>query len=438
MKSLIILLFGVVIMLRSEVAVPYPNPQSSGSELMAKEMINGTFVAAIDMYIKNVKTGMERYVHVPDSKVVDTMEGGEIVKNPTAEDIDSNTTIYNRDKMLEDAVLPKKVPVGKPLAQIISKAMCPQTVTKVGEVNLGSSNYGVTHTSNGERLAIIKLESDNNTPTDSSDDTYGLYILDGITLAKKYDFGKGISPHYLSYVNGRSFFVDGNKIYEYGENGYSNISQFSGVNPTKYAVCDNGNYYILGNKGYDTPAAINVDTGEVLLGDFTSKIVGVNDDYFSQSVDKRCMNKFCVKDGSVVEAKRIDKATSKTRFDYNYDLAYPYRYNESMGVYEYPIHNIGGTSEYLGSIKETYFFEYRGNLYYSKDLIRTVKEPLDSVVGFGDILLTREYFYYVKGNIAKVFEPSNWKIIVPRPEYGQEFAKEDMLKKDYNYIGDEL
>lgn len=430
MKSLLILLYGVLLMAFNEVGVPYPNPQSSGDELMAKEIVNGTYIAAIDMYIKNVKTGMVRYVHVPDSKVVDTMEGGGIVKNPTAEDIDSGTVIYNRDKMLEDAVLPKKVSTGKPLAQIVSKAMCPQSVEYVGEVQ-ASNNFFVINTSNGERLGYSIKEDNGN---------YGIYIVDGTSSEKKYELESGLYPYRVGYVNGRTVFAYSGSFYELREDGYSKLADYdTSYKFERYLVYDDGNYYLLGNVKTTTPIAVNVDTGDIIVGDFSLRIVNANINTTYHSIKDNCITRLCVKDGALAIPTKFDKITSKARFDYNYDLTHPFRYNEANGVYEYPVHSVVTEAEYIGSIKEMYFMQNNGKLYYSKDLIKPVKAPVyEQVPSIAKILLTREYFYHISYGTVRVFEPSDWKVVVPRPEYGQEFAKEGMLRSDYNYIGDEL
>jgi len=436
-----------------EKSVPYPHP-TYDDNLLAKEIINGTYMASISMMIRNSQTGEERYVNVPDMPdIIKDMERGKETNAADVNSVSDDTIVYDRNKMLEDAVLPVKVELGMEKPKIVSTAMCPQSIEFIGtvDVSIEISTYikNVSRYDDGinKFLVLFEKTDDGSSSENTSGDIYTFYKYLGVGRVKLFDvsvddFG---TPLFVYSINKRNFFYAGNKIYEYNEDGFTNILSVGIYEVLPFMISDGESVFIVGMHG--TISLQNVDNGNIINSDFSAsrsslgnKKSAYNDAYFMTN-----SNTYYVDRGEIKEIQGLDYFASdaKIRFDYIGDGKILH-FNEKHNIHDYPKSNTPASKIcYLGDTKEAYFSIGTDNkIYYTKDYInykytnvaqegtQLLYNYLYTIANFSD------YVYTMSKTKMNVFKVDKWGYVIPRSDLGELFAKYNMIDRGYPIIGD--
>ncbi len=452
MKSILFLILGVLSM-AEEISIPYPHP-AYDDNLLAKEIINGTYIASINMMIKNSQTGEERYVYVPDSPdIIKDMERGNEPDATDVNNVSDDPIVYDRNKSLEDAVLPVKVELGREKPMIVSTAMCPQNVEFIGTVDV--SNEISTYRKNVSRyddginkfLVIFEKTDDGSSSENTSGDVYAFYKFSGVDKVKLFDvnvddFG---TPLFVYSINKRNFFYAGNKIYEYSEDGFTKILQVGIYEVVPFMISDGDNVYIVGMHG--TISLQDVDNGNIATSDFSAssasrgnKKSAYDDAYFMTN-----SNTYYVDRGEIKEIQGLDYFASdaKIRFDYIRD-GKVLHYNEKHNLHDYPKASTPASKIcYLGDAKEAYFsIGPSGEIYYSKNYISykstdIIQKGTSFLYNYSYAIANfSDYVYTMSKTKLNVFKINKWGYPIPRSDLGELFAKHNMIDRGYPVIGD--
>lgn len=435
MKSLLLSIFlGVSIMAQEIVPYPFPNYDE---DLIAKEIVNGSYMASIKMLIRNSQTGAERYVYVPDTpKVIRDAEKALDNGNPRPERYDQNMSIYDRDKMLEDAVLPKMVDVGEKLPEFVSKSMCPQGVELIA--TQANSYLAVTTMGRGDNTVFVGIEKtdDGDSAVNTNNDVYTFFRHNGDTKTKMFDFEEETTNEYVRWAystGGRSFFAGAIKMYEFTEFGYTILNNSKSTN-AKFVIRDGDDYYTIVSGA--VTKAVNIDTGEELPLDSGESIstssvftVSVKGDSFATA-----SNYYYIKDGEFKKGTSKNRrffADKKVRFDYH-DGNYPTGYNLKNGVPNHPKARAPSSSvEHIGLRDIFVTVGDDDNIYYTKDYQIFEDTGIKSSRN-AKIVITKDFFYFQSTNKTVILKPTEWAYErPPRAEYAELYAKEKMLNSQH-------
>jgi len=443
MKFATLIFLGISLMAQEKIPYPYPNYDD---DLLAKEIINGTYYASIQMMIKNTQTGAERYISVPDS-ITDKMERGGRVDSVTATDIDPETTIYDRDKMLEDAVLPKYVDINDDLPIIVSYAQCPQKLTYVSTLNLECMSISRYDDGINKFLVAFEKTYDGSSSEDAVEDVYTLWKIVGsqkielfhIVHSVRNDDGwidsskTKFTPLWLYSTHGRNFmYGDDNKLYEYGTSGYTELLPLNSI-MEKIIVVDDGRYYAVSHLGneltlYDIDAKRETTITTKYAG------TGVGDHHWVSAYDSNMFfseysNVMQIKDGmltEIVDYKPWEKSNIKMRFEYLFNNLVT-DFNMKNGHPK--IQNASRSSdrlEKLVGIQEGYISIFNNEIHYSPDYKNSInsKIPASSV---SEIVITEDYIYFYDAGRLVIVAVDGWSTKILREEYAEFFAKNKML-----------
>jgi len=442
----------------NQVSIPYPYPNYD-DDLIAKEIVNGTYMASINMMIQNSKTGEDRYTHrqvMPD--ILETIIDGKEPKATDVNSIDDNPIIYNRDKILEDAVLPIKKDVGRDIPMIVSTAMCPQDLNFIDtiEQKVLYSTYqnSVSRYDDGinKFLVLFEKTNDGESTQNNDGDIYTFYKILGTEKTKIFDVKAddyGV-PLFVYSIGKRNFFYsDDNNLYEYSKDGFLKLLDVGIYELVPFLVIENNNIYIVGYHG--NIYLQNVDNGEIISSDYNvsrnstdnmSSAYGFN--YFR---DNR--NTFYVENGEIKKLNGVSfyGASAKMRFDYLYQtrsLVHFTYFNEKNNHFDYPFSKPPAYGIlFLGDVKEAYVTVGKdGYIYFTKDYV-TYKSTGIKASGKSFLYNTsffiaifEKYIYIIGMDKIDVLRVSNWAYNIPRSDLGEEFAKHDLVNRGFNVIGD--
>jgi len=451
MKTVIVLLFSVALM--AEVKIPYPYPNYD-DDLIAKEIINGTYMAAINMKIKNSQTGDERYVHVPDSRVEEKaiQNDRSIIKEP---DIDTSMSIEDRDKLLEKSIVPKYVEEPNEMPTLFYKGMCPQKVEYLATVPLGYITIFMTKP-DGDRIPF------------SFDTTKKIgykWVGDktsSFAFPQEYDDYAGkvipISVFPVAQLGDELLLLDGHGyLRTMNENGVvsERLRQWKIIN---YALTINnlhgksygysytfGKFYEITKDGERAVSgfshAVNANFNSINFGYFANG-------YFSYKHENNNeITLYKITENGAIEKIRDFQANNYPselanyydRFDYGraYSYgkqAYEFSYNLKRGIPNHPsmFRSIKGRgylkqgAPFFGTLERS----ENTTAWYSPDMNRIV----DTGVLVGSYIgMTRDYVYFNAlpdgTGVGKmvVLKIKEWGYVIPRGEYAELFAKEGML-----------
>jgi len=454
MKIFLLLFIGVFAM-AEQINIPYPHPNYD-NDLINKEIINGTYMAAISMQIRNSRTGEERYVYVPDSP--DIIQKSEEGKEPDGTDVNSisdEPIIYDRNKSLEDAVLPVKVDVGQEKPMIVSTAMCPQDITYLGNIDISTSIYkNVSRYDDGinKFLVIYEKTNDGSSSQNTDGDIYTFYKYVGTDKTKLFDVSVDDygTPTFIYSIGKRNFFfsTDGN-LYEYSDAGFAKRITISIYEVVPFMVMDGNKIYVVGMHG--TIHLQNVDNGDIITSNFSSSssIAGSRSTAYGYNYFVTNLNAYYVEDGEIKQIKGDNSfysASAKIRFDYldSYARSSLMHFNEKHNIYKYPFAHIPsyGTN-YLEDSKEAFFsVDYNDRIFYTKDYVN-YKDTGIIATGHhysGDIYHYianfENYVYIINYNKMDVFQINKWGYQIPRSDLGELFAKDGLINRGINIIGD--
>lgn len=440
MKFIIIFILWINIMAQEKVPYPYPN---YNDDLLAKEIINGTYYASIQMMIKNSQTGDERYVFVPDSpEVIDDAIHSKGHKPKRIESYDQNMSVYDRDKMLEDAVLPKYVDVDEKEPIIVSKAMTPTDISYVGELNIRYRHITRFKNNNTSFFVGVQKTSDGTSSLNLDGDVYTFFRHDGTARTKMFDVGDGTEPMSIDWIysiGNRNFFSSFNKLYEYNESGFYHLPNASTRGALNIIVRDGNNYYTI----LTVPSQIakNIDSGGEILSSgayyITSgvehRVSAYKENYFFSSAYT-----YFVKDGVFGKYEKISglyRNTHKVRFDYHRDR-FPTDYNLRKGVHDAPkTYRPTGETKIIG-LKEGYVaIGLDDFIYFTKNYKDFIKTGIKSKRG-ASIVITKDFIYFYYSNSLVVVSPDGWAYEPPDGRYYELFARNGMTNNRGIYIGD--
>ena len=453
MKSFLLLILGVLAM-AEQISIPYPYPNYN-DELLAKEIVNGTYMASINMMIRNSQTGEERYVNVPDSP--DIIKKLETSKEPDAINvnaIDDNPIIYDRNKSLEDAVLPIKKDVGDPIPLIVSDAMCPQDIEYLGDTELQSSIYkNVSRYDDGinKFLVVFEKTDDGSSSQNTDGDIYTFYKFVGLDKTKLFDLAVDDygTPYFIYSIGKRNFFKAGGKIFEYSDAGFTELLTVSINEVAQFMIMDKDRIYIVGM--HSTIHLQDVDSGDIIDSDFkaSSTAAGNRSTAYEYNYLISYSNTYYVEDG---EIKKIDgdnsffSASAKIRFDYldSYARSSLAHFNEKHNIHKYPFAHIPSYgTEYLEDSKEAFFsIDKNSRIYFTKDYINYKDTGIEAVGHklsgniYYKIANFEDYIYIISSNTIQAFKINKWDYRIPRSDLGELFAKHDMINRGINKIGD--
>ena len=440
MKALILAL-GISLMAQEKVPYPFPNYDS---DLLAKEIVNGTYMASINMMIKNSRTGDERYVNVPDSpKLLDDMEHGIPTSASSVQSI-SDTPIYDRDKILEDAVLPKYVDTDPKEAEIISKAMCVEKILLDGIATFPYVKIG-RYSKDGNAFFVgVEKTNDGIDRFNYAGDVYTFFRHNGLSRVPmftfEYDVENGV-PEWLYSVNNRNFFFAGDKLYSYNESGYTQILEPSIVGAEPLIVVDGNSFYLV--SAHIKMKAQNIDTQAVLTLDTVQSASSLQHFYVSAyksnyfGADSAW---FYIKNGQIFDiekSKVFHRATYKVRFDYH-SGSYPAQYNLRSGVPDYPrARTPNTTAEYIGLKEGIIIAGTDGKVYYTTNFAEYVDSGITATQG-QKIVITREFIYLSRASTLIVIKPIMWGYEPPDGRYVERFLKEKLDNRFHAqpYIGE--
>ena len=448
MKFILLIVLGLNLMAQEKIPYPYPNYDT---DLMAKEIINGTYMASIKMMIRNSQTGEERYVFVPDSPIIEDMQVAKEIKEIKVEGIDSNITIYDRNKSLEDAVLPVYVDIPDKEPLIVSRAMCPQGLTYVTTTD---DTYGflIARFDDGTDDFFVGVDKtdDGSSSTNTDGDIYTFFKHVGATKTKMFDVNVDDigTPHWLYATHKRNFFYAGGKLYEYNESGFSVAftSELAKTKPIDNIMAAEGdNIYLL--SFHDMLRAENIITGEILELD-TQQSISSNSIYYISAYSEAYFGGnsswFYIKNGILhdnLKPKKYHKATMKVRFDYHNENK-PANYNFSKGVDDAPRTRRPSSSsfllldEYIG-IKEGYVAVSAKTIYFTKDYKKYINSGI-SADSASSIIITKNYMYFYRSGKFVIVSVDGWSYKLPDGRYAELFLKNKLADRFYDmpYIGD--
>ncbi|MEA1916655.1 MAG: hypothetical protein U9N42_03890 [Campylobacterota bacterium] len=276
----IILLFIALMMMRE--LVPYLRPNITGSELLAKEIINGSYKPAIVMTIFNPLTGESRYSESKRKVCVSGCDEDGFDRRINkaqnrVDDIDDSMRLYDREAMLQDAVLPNRVEPKNQDPIIVSKTPPINTFEYLGgfPYNTELRPFGYVY-SDKEYIVMYK-------PTNNYEDTE-LYFGDengfilGFTINEQYD------KLHFSYHDKVSYLVVNSlasknviDVYKFTQSGTQKICTINGyetfevVYDTVLMDFNNRVYLVVGTNRHQI--LIDVNSGEI-LDDYVD---GIND-----------------------------------------------------------------------------------------------------------------------------------------------------------------
>lgn len=440
MKALFLAL-GISLMAQEK--IPYPFP-SYGSDLIAKEIVNGTYVASINMMIKNSKTGEERYVYVPSSPdVIEKMQSGEQITEVREESLDTEYSHYDKNKSLEDAVLPVYVDADNKEPTIISRAMCPTGLTYVDELKESSPTpYTARYDDGTEKFLVIAKNYDKSS---------AIYKIDGmektelVSIPKEKDTNSAIIS-WLCSVGGRNFFSDGISVHEYSGGGYQKVFTSSLVSEKGVArqriVRDKDDFYLVFTFA-DSIFLENIDTGEVLSIIANSNIgepLVQNSAYGDNCFTLRNGTTIMVKDGVLTEVKKgWHKSMLKYRYDYDLSKINLRKYGVPHYPKAKPPIGIHSGTDYIG-IKEGYVFARLNGgethrIYYTTDYINYIDTEVEAFV---DWIVITEKFIYFGGSSITVMSVDGWTYKAPDGRYSEQFLRNGLSNNKFEkpYIGD--
>lgn len=430
-----------------QISIPYPNPNYD-DDLLAKEIINGTYIASINMMIRNSKTGEERYVHVPDSpNIIDGAENGRL-EDYTVNNLSDEPIIYDRNKSLEDAVLPVKVDVGDEIPKIVSTAMCPQDVEYIGNIEAQPfviKNYSRYDDGINKFLVIYEKTDDGSSPLNFDGDIYTFYKIEGTAKTKLFDFSVDDygRPTFIYSIGKRNFILAGGKVYEYSKDGFVERLTVSIYTLLPFMVRDGDKIYIVGIHG--NIQLQNVDDGSIIDSGFHSdgfsnltRASAYADNFFVEGV-----NTFYIEDGVLNKIKghmSFFASTAKLRFDYLVEHYFA-KYNESFNIYTYPRARLYSYYvTYLEDSKEAFFTVGQDKkIYYTKDYVNykyTGVNTSETYFTEYKIANFEDYVYIIGRKKIDVFKINRWGYVIPRSDLGEEFAKKGMINRGFNVIGD--
>ena len=458
MKFFICIFLGVFAM-ANQISVPYPYPNYD-DDLLAKEVVNGTYIASINMMIHNSKTGEDRYINVPDSPdIIETMKDGRVPKATDVNSIDDNPIIYDRNKSLEDAVLPVKKDLGRDIPMIASLAMCPQSLSYVGEfsakIDYSTYRKTVSRYDDGinKFLVIFEKTDDGESSQNTDGDIYTFYKITGTEKTKIFDVKAddyGV-PLFIYSIGKRNFFYsNNNKIYEYNNNGFLELLEV-GINElVPFMIMDSENkIYIVGYHG--TIHVQDIDSGSIISSNFSvsrdstdneSSAYGYN--YFRNNRDT-----FYIKDGEIYKIDGISfyGSSAKIRFDYLYQtrkLVHFSHFNEKNNHFDYPFCSVPSKGVlYLEDAKEAYVTVGKDNkVYFTKDYVNYKNTDIE--IDAQEFLYNtnyiianfEDYIYIIGANKVYSFTVNKWSYQIPRSDLGEEFAKHNLINRGINVIGD--
>lgn len=440
MKSLLISIFLWSSIMAQEI-VPYPFPNYD-EDLIAKEIVNGSYMASINMLIRNSQTGEERYVHVPNSpKVISDAEKTLPNGNPRPERYDQNMSIYDRDKILEDAVLPKYVDIGENLPEFVSRSMCPQGLEFIAQKDESYFKVG-SFFQNGEYYFLsVEKTDDGQSSTNFIDDVYTFYLYNGDTKTKMFDFKESDNntvPLFVYSIDGRNFMVAIGKVYEIFDSGFSLISdiKISGIH--SFVAKEKGDFFLVANNGA-TAKTQNIFTGEVKESQVTQYASSGNSlklsAYKSNFYHADSLH-FYIEDGYVrdnLTPAKYHRATRKVRFDYH-DEIYPTKYNLKNGVPNHPkSRSPSGELTFLGNKNGVVAVGTDGNIYYTNNFQDYIDTGIYIGANDAKVVVSESYIYFNRYGKLIVMKPTSWAYErPPRGDYAEMYAKEFMLDHQHD------
>ncbi len=453
MKSFLLLILGVLAM-AEQISIPYPYPNYD-DDLLAKELINGTYMASISMMIQNSQTGEERYVNVPDSP--DIIKKLETSNEPDATNvnaIDDNPIVYDRNKSLEDAVLPIKIDVGQEKPLIVSEAMCPQDIEYLGDTELQRGLYrNVSRYDDGinKFLVVFEKTDDGSSSQNTDGDIYTFYKFVGLEKTKLFDVSVDDygTPYFVYSIGKRNFFKAGEKIYEYSDAGFTELLTVSIGEVVDFMIMDNDRIYIV---GMNAKASLqDVDSGNVIESDFRASRLEAGNratayayNYFVAGLDTYYVENGVIK--KINGDASLFNASAKVRFDYLDSNARSsfIHFNEKHNIHNYPIASIPSYgTEYLEDSKEAFFsISYGSKIYYTKDYINYKDTGIEAVGHkisgyiYYRIANFEDFIYIISADTIQAFKINKWGYQIPRSDLGELFAKHDMINRGINKIGD--
>ena len=444
-----------------QIKIPYPHPNYD-DDLLAKEIINGTYMASINMMIRNSQTGEERYVHVPDSPdIIKEMERGNEPDATNVNSVSDDPAVYDRNKMLEDAALPVYKDVENEEPIIISTAMTPKKIEYFGRVDVVIGGTSIDDDSLwasryddgiNSFLVIAEIIDDRGTGGSDDDNIVGFYKIVGLDKIKLFEFDEkeyGMMRSIYS-IGKRNFIISSDSysdimtVFEYNEDGFIEIREVQGAF-SENLLRDKNNIYLLSIIKDDNDNThikiVNIDTGEIIISDFTidydirrKPIESVlnNEFEFSQS------GAYYIKDGKIYDKGEKYTPFAKTRFDYIRFYGFPMNVNEKRGNYRYPKanHSYKAACRYLGDVKEAYFSAIGDSLYWSRDYVNVKKIDIPNPTKHDSIAITKDYIYVLTYNLIDVFKVNEWGYVIPRNDMGELFAKHGMVDRGEAVIGD--
>jgi hypothetical protein len=118
--------------------------------------------------------------------------------------------------------------------------------------------------------------------------------------------------------------------------------------------------------------------------------------------------------------------------------------NEKNNHFDYPFSNVPAKGIlYIEDVKEAYVtVSSDGEIYFTKDYI-TYKST--GIIASGSsflyntlhlIAIFENYIYIIGSDKIDVFSVEEWKYSIPRSDLGENFAKNDMINRGINIIGD--
>lgn len=438
MKYFIALLIGIKLMAQEITPYPFPNYDS---DLIAKEIVNGTYMASIKMMIKNSQTGDERYVFVPDSvPLVEDSKKGARETNNSVEYI-SDTPIYNRDKILEDAVLPKYTDIDDDLAIIVSYAQCPQKLEYLGE-QAGVLNQVARFHSGNEKFFVGIETTDDKETINQGDDIVTFYRFKG--MEKTAMFTVDLNEIYVSWlysVGDRNFFSSGASIYEYSSTGYTKLIDLGdAIVNLPFILMDGDSFYAVtffdGNliaTDIDTGYKIQVDTDFSISSKYQVSAYGKNIFYTDNFLAK-------VEDGSIVikdNYKKWEHSNVKVRFEYLDDnLATKFNIGHGHPIFT-KSKRPSSREETLLGLKEGYISIENNVLFYTKDYKNYLTTDI-SIKNNAKIAIFDDYIYLYETNKLVIVKVDGWSTKIPSDKYAELFAKNKMLNSQISIprIGD--
>lgn len=437
------IIFAFAVFIMAQIKIPYQNP-TYGSDLMAKEIINGTYYAAIDMKITNTQTGHERYVRVEDS-LPEKISRGESIESVTPRVIDSNIPSVDRERMLEDAVLPRYIDKLDSLPDIASKSQCPTGLTYLGEYEIGEVNVNLKRVCATKDdlffLAIDRYLYDSWYEGYVGTAHYILYRLDGLQKEVVAEFEQ--KETYIDWVDisdGQIFIKTseraGSVLYRLDGSTFVKVMDVS-ADILSMVIASGGKHYVAdvsnatkvifrciegcGNLEY----AWRDEDERATMDSYTRKsIAGAG---FTTSFSKTTAIAIIDSKAINVKARRDFKHlyASFSRFDYDGHRA---RYNDMMGKVGYPKSKYNPMSWFrnIGAIRSEIISNILGKVGYTRDFVNEI----DSGIvwsNYSDYAITKSHLYFFDEEKIMAIKIDGWSTVIPDARYGELFAKEGLL-----------